>query len=45
MPPRGPFAAIVVDDQTTLLLRDAAGYAWVIDLPRAVIIQVVAPTP
>lgn len=44
-PARGPFAAIVVDDQTTLLLRDAAGYTWVIDLPRAVIIQVVAPVP
>lgn len=44
-PARAPFAAIVVDDQTTLLLRDAAGYAWVIDLPRAVIIQVVAPIP
>ncbi len=44
-PARGPFAAIVVDDQTTLLLRDAASYTWVIDLPRSVIIQVVAPIP
>jgi hypothetical protein len=44
-PARGPFAAIVVDDETTLLLRDAAGYTWVIDLPRAVIIQVIAPIP
>jgi hypothetical protein len=39
----GPFEALVADDATTAILRDAERYAWVIDLPRAIIVQVVGP--
>ena len=42
---RGPLAAVVTDGQTTVILRDADDFAWVIDLPRGVIVQVVGPVP
>jgi hypothetical protein len=40
---RGPFRVIVVDEETTAIARDADAYAWVIDLPRGIIVQVAGP--
>lgn len=42
-PARGPFEVVVADDGTTAVLRDADGYAWVVDLPRALVLQVAGP--
>jgi len=42
---KGPFEGVLVDDETTAILRDADGYAWVFDLPRALVVQVSGPIP
>ena len=38
---RGPFDVLVVDDGTTAILRDSEGFAWILDLPRQIIVQVI----
>jgi len=35
----GPLDVLFADDDTTAILRDAEGYAWVVDLPRALVVQ------
>ncbi|HEX5135453.1 MAG TPA: hypothetical protein VFY93_00645 [Planctomycetota bacterium] len=42
---RGPYDAVVADDETSLILRDADGYAWVIDLPGGLVVEVAGPIP
>lgn len=36
----GPYDILIVDDDTTAVVRDARGFAWVYDLPRRVVVQV-----
>jgi hypothetical protein len=38
----GPFEGVVTDAGTTAVLRDGDGSAWIIDLPRAVVVQYLA---
>ena len=42
--PRGPFDVLIQENDTTAILRDAERCVWVIDLPRAVVVQVVPPS-
>jgi hypothetical protein len=41
----GPFDVWFADKGTTAVLRDADGYAWIIDLPRRIVVQVVDTNP
>jgi len=40
-----PFDAVFTDENTTAILRDRGGFIWTIDLPRALVVQLLPPTP
>lgn len=44
MPPE-PFDVLFADDDTTAVVRDGNGFAWIIDLPRGIPIQVLGLAP
>jgi len=39
----GPFEVLIVDEETTAIFRDGVGYAWIYDLPRGIILEVIGP--
>lgn len=39
----GPLEIWIVDQETTALVRDRDRFVWVVDLPRALVVQVVGP--
>lgn len=41
----GPFDVLIVDDGTTAILRDKDGFAWIVDLPRGIVVQVLDTKP
>lgn len=40
-----PFEGVVADNGTSVVLRDGDGGAWVVDLPRALVVQYISPAP
>lgn len=45
MPADGPFEAVLADEQTTVILRDGRGFAWIVDLPTMILVQLAGPLP
>ena len=37
----GPFDLLIADGDTTAILKDADGFAWIVDLSRGVVVQVI----